>query len=113
MGHVTGTTFAARLPVTAGGNMNAVNTLPAIVLPPIAVRLRTLSAATPAGAAASTMAGSVLDPAAFALSVRAAGGELLHGDALVAEIDRWNCATGDADDLLVSLWAKRKTRERH
>src|SRR5436190_22262898 len=68
VGHVPATTSAARLPVTAAGNMNAVNTLPAIVLPPIAVRLLTLSATTPAGASASTMAGSVLAPAAFARS---------------------------------------------
>ena len=46
--------------------MKAVNAVPAIVLPPIAVRLRTLSAATPAGAFASTIAGSVFDPAALA-----------------------------------------------
>jgi hypothetical protein len=33
---------------------------------------------------------------------------LLHGDPLVAEVDGWNCAAGNADDLLVSLRAERK-----
>src|SRR5690349_22695384 len=47
------TLFRSRLPTTAGGNRNIVNALPAIVLPPIAVRFRSRFAATPAGAAAS------------------------------------------------------------
>jgi hypothetical protein len=98
VGHVPATTFAARLPVTAAGNMNAVNTLPAIVLPPIAVRLRTLSAATPAGATASTMAGSVLDPAAFARNASAAGAALLHGDAVYDASDETRGDEGSADD---------------
>ena len=35
------------------------------------------------------------------------------GDFLVPIIDGRDCAAGNADDLLVSLRAKRKTRERH
>ena len=98
VGHVPATTFAARLPVTAGGKMNAVKALPAIVLPPIAVRLSTLSAATPVGAVASTIAGSVFEPAALARSASAPGGRLFHAEAVKDASAATSGELGSADD---------------
>src|SRR5262245_18804495 len=71
-------TCAARLPTTAGGKMKPVKALPAIVLPPIAVRLSVLSAGTPAGAITSTNAGSVFEPAAKPRRVSAPGDMVTH-----------------------------------
>src|SRR5262249_28832287 len=80
-GHVTATTDAAGLPVTAGGEMNAVNALPAILLPPIPVRFSARSAATPAGAVASMSAGNAVDPATLARTASVPGDMFTHGDA--------------------------------
>src|SRR5678815_724463 len=97
VGHVPATTFAARLPTTAGGNTKAVNALPAMVLPPMAVRLSTLSAATPAGAVASINAGSVFDPVAVARNARAPGVWFAQGEAVYAASAETIGEAGSAD----------------
>src|SRR5262245_11730482 len=54
--------FAALLPATDLGTRNAVSALPACVVPPTAVSFNARSAATPAGATMSIIAGNVVLP---------------------------------------------------
>src|SRR5678816_2641843 len=79
--------LVALLPATDRGKMNAVSTLPPCVTPPTAVRLFARSAARPAGAATSIIAGNVVDPVAKARSDAAPAAIVFFNVAATSETD--------------------------